>query len=119
MNNINIRTTDGRSLEVDRVEDLDLDLTPVTLESGRHLDEHGAEDLVTELLETAGRPLPAHLRPVGRPPLSGVPGESSARIAFRASPDLRDRAEQEARRRGMKVSQLAREALTSYLAHHH
>jgi hypothetical protein len=57
---------------------------------------------------------PQVVRP-GRRSLSGAE-HHSPRVSFRVSDDLRDAAEREAKRRGLSLSQLAREALEKYLA---
>lgn len=111
---ITIRTGDGVSIDASIGDDIDLDLHPVTLPNGRVLDEAGAEDLAAELLEAAGRPLPDHLKRVGRPSLSGT-GKSSPHVSFRVPEALRHKAETEAQRRGLSVSQLARQALEEHL----
>ena len=50
----------------------------------------------------------------GRPSLSGR-AAASPHVGFRVSPELRDEAEAIARRRGLTVSALAREALQEYV----
>lgn len=50
----------------------------------------------------------------GRPSLTGKAAESPS-VGFRLTPELRARAEQVARRRGITVSALARTALEQYL----
>jgi hypothetical protein len=50
----------------------------------------------------------------GRPSLNGKP-EPSPHVGFRVSPELRDRATELARQRGVSLSQLAREALEQYV----
>lgn len=54
-------------------------------------------------------------RRVGRPSLTGRP-DHSPHVSFRATPELRAKAEQRAAREGKTVSQLAREAFEKYLA---
>lgn len=110
---ITIRTTDGHVIETTSGEDVDLDAHPLTLSDGTVLDEAGADDLAAELLEASGRPLPDHLKPVGRPSLSGA--RTSPHVSFRVPRALRSRAEAEARRRGVSVSHLARQALEEHL----
>ena len=53
-------------------------------------------------------------RRAGRPSLTGTSAHSP-HVTFRITPDLKAQAEREARHRGITVSQLAREALESYL----
>jgi hypothetical protein len=52
----------------------------------------------------------------GRPSLNGKP-EPSPHVGFRVSPELRDRATELARQRGVSLSQLARDALEQYVSH--
>lgn len=110
---ITIRTTDGQIIETTSGAEVDLDVPPLTLSSGRVLDEAGAEDLAAELLEAAGRPLPDHLKRGGRPSLSGA--KTSPHVSFRVPRALRGKAEVEAQRRGVSVSHLARQALEEHL----
>ena len=51
----------------------------------------------------------------GRPSLNGKPAPSP-HVGFRVSPELRQQADALARRRGITLSQLAREALEHYVA---
>ncbi len=96
-----IRLSDGtRFVAVDSDEEMD--------------DLPGQDQLVDEVLESVGRPLPDHLRG-GRPSLHGGSGASPL-VAFRLPPEVRRRAEAEASRRGVSLSQLAREALEHELA---
>ena len=50
----------------------------------------------------------------GRPSLSGK-AAASPHVGFRVSPELREQADALARRRGISLSQLAREALEHYV----
>lgn len=50
----------------------------------------------------------------GRPSLTGKP-TASPHVGFRVSPELREQADALARRRGISLSQLAREALEQYV----
>jgi len=50
----------------------------------------------------------------GRPSLTGKPA-ASPHVGFRVSPELRKQADNLARRRGISLSQLAREALEHYV----
>ena len=111
---ITIRTTDGQAIETTSGVEVDLDTHPLTLPSGRVLDEAGAQDLAADLLEAAGRPLPERLKRTGRPSLSGG-SKTSPHVSFRVPETLRTRAEAEATRRGVSVSQLARQALEEHL----
>lgn len=110
---ITIRTTDGQVIETTSGEDVDLDVHLLTLSSGRVLDEAGAEDLAAELPEAARRPLPDHLKRGGRPSLPGA--KASPHVSFRVPRALRGKAEVEARRRGVSVPHLARQALEEHL----
>lgn len=75
------------------------------------------EALVEELADEAERGddlSTARRESVGRPALSGE--GASPRISFRASPELNAAAQRRADEEGKSLSELAREALTSYLA---
>lgn len=50
----------------------------------------------------------------GRPSLTGHPSPSPS-VGFRVTPELRAQAEDVARRKGLSVSELAREALQEYV----
>jgi Ribbon-helix-helix protein, copG family len=54
-------------------------------------------------------------RAAGRPSLTG-PGRHSPQVSARVAAELRDAAEQQARREGKSVSQLIRELLERYLS---
>lgn len=110
---ITIRTADGQSIETVSGVEVDLDTHPLTLPSGRVLDEAGARDVAADLLDAAGRPLPERLR-AGRPSLSGR-SRTSPHVSFRVPETLRAKAEAEAARRGVSVSRLARHALEEHL----
>jgi hypothetical protein len=102
---IEVRLPDGSSVQAVDAGDAQLDE-----ESEVQLAQF-AEDV----LEAAGRPLPENLRVVGRPSLHGGSGHSPT-VAFRLPQASREQAEELARRRGITVSQLAREALERELA---
>ena len=92
-------------------DDVDLDEEPITLPSGRVIDNAGAEALVEETLaEIRGR----NLIP-GRKSLSGGT-KHSPRVQFRVPEKLRERAEKRAQEEGVTLSVLAREAFEHYLA---
>jgi predicted HicB family RNase H-like nuclease len=83
--------------------DVDLEGEDVRLADGTRLTEEVAEAIVEEVRRRGGRPS-----------LSGAPARSP-QIAFRVSPEVRDRAERAAADEGKTVSQLAREALEARL----
>ena len=56
----------------------------------------------------------ARRRRVGRPPLGGK-GESSPRISLRITPQLHRAVKQRAKLEGRSISDLAREAISSYV----
>ena len=84
--------------------DVDLDRDDVRLADGTRLTEQKAADIVDEVRRRGGRPS-----------LTGEPAVSP-RIAFRVTPDVRDRAAGIAAREGKTISQLAREALEARVA---
>jgi predicted DNA-binding protein len=73
-------------------------------------DEAYWEQAAEEVLESASRPLPEHLKTPGRPSLSGGEGVSPA-VSFRLPKKQREAAEALARERGLTLSQLARQLL--------
>jgi predicted HicB family RNase H-like nuclease len=83
--------------------DVDLEREDVRLADGTRLTQEVAEAIVEEVRRRSGRPS-----------LSGAPARSP-QIAFRVSPEVRDRAERAAADEGKTVSQLAREALEARL----
>lgn len=78
--------------------DVDLDRDEVLLSDGSRLTRELAEQLTEEI------------RRGGRPSLSGK-RQTSPQIAFRVSPEIRDKAADMAARQHKTLSQLAREAL--------
>lgn len=80
------------------------------------LSDEQVDVIVDETIEAAlsgkGTWHPAPTR--GRPSLNGKP-EPSPHVGFRVSPELRDRATELARQRGVSLSHLAREALEHYV----
>ena len=84
--------------------DVDLDTDDVRLPDGTRLNGQHADEIVEEVRRRAGRPS-----------LTGEPAVSP-RIAFRVTPDVRDRAAGIAAREGKTISQLAREALEARVA---
>ncbi len=92
---------------------------PVRTASGRELTEQDVEHLADEFErdDPEARPrVVGRLGEVrkGRPSLKGQ-AAASPRVSFRTTDDLRARAEDRAAREGKTVSQVAREALESYL----
>lgn len=87
---------------------VDLDKNPVTLPSGRVLDEAGARALADETLR--------ELRP-GRPSLHGDSG-ASPEVRFRLEPQVKEELDSFARNRGVTPSQVMRDALRLYLDEH-
>jgi hypothetical protein len=87
----------------------------VTLKDGTVLDDETTERIIGEVEDAvlAGRGTATFPRK-GRPSLSGR-AAASPHVGFRVSPELRDEAEAIARRRGLTVSALAREALQEYV----
>lgn len=90
---------------------VDLDEEPITLPSGRVIDEAGAEALVEE---TVAELRSRNLLP-GRKSLSGGT-KHSPRVQFRVPEEIRERAEKRAAEDGVSLSVLARKALERYLA---
>ncbi|MGH7714502.1 MAG: ribbon-helix-helix protein, CopG family [Vulcanimicrobiaceae bacterium] len=83
--------------------DVDLDRDEVRLPSGKRLTANIAYEIVEDVRRAGGRP--------------SLSGESahSPRIAFRVTPEVRERAAKVAAAEGKTVSQLAREALEARL----
>ena len=79
------------------------------------LTDEQADQIVEETVEAAlsGKGT-WHYPQRGRPSLSGKPA-TSPHVGFRVSPELREQADALARRRGISLSQLAREALEQYV----
>jgi hypothetical protein len=92
-------------------DDGDLDKEPITLPSGRVIDNAGAEALARETLAAARN---RNLIP-GRKSLSGG-STHSPRVQFRVPDEIREKAEKRAKEKGVTLSVLAREALEQYLA---
>ncbi len=84
--------------------DIDLDREAVRLADGTRLTPEVAAQIVEDARRAAGRPS-----------LTG-PGKHSPQVSARVPRELRDAAEQQARREGKSVSQLIRELLERYLA---
>lgn len=88
--------------------EIDLESEVILDSEGRHIDQAYVDEVVKVAHE--------HLdRRAGRPSLTGTSAHSP-QVTFRVTPELKARAEHEARLRGTTVSQLAREAFERYLA---
>ena len=79
------------------------------------IDDATADQIVSEVESAvlAGRGTVTYPRK-GRPSLTGDPAASPS-VGFRVTPELRSQAESVAKRKGMSVSALAREALEEYV----
>lgn len=84
--------------------DVDLARDDIRLADGSRLTEELAAGIVDQVRRSSGRPS-----------LSGQPA-ASPQIAFRVTPDIRQRAAEVAAREGKTISQLAREALEQRVA---
>lgn len=87
---------------------VDLDKDPITLPSGRVLDEAAAREMARESLRELRR---------GRPSLHGNTG-ASPEVRFRLEPHVKAELDSFARDRGVTPSQVMREALRQYLDRH-
>ncbi|MFM8349910.1 MAG: CopG family transcriptional regulator [Actinomycetales bacterium] len=87
---------------------VDLDKDPVTLPSGRVIDEAAAQTMADETLHELRR---------GRPSLHGKPG-ASPEVRFRLEPGVKQELDYLARQRGVTPSQVMRDALRAYLQEH-
>lgn len=88
--------------------DVDLDAEVILDSRGRRVDQAYADRALAEVEADVARR-------AGRPSLTGR-SEHSPHVSFRTTPELKARAEQEARSRGVTVSALAREAFERYLS---
>lgn len=88
--------------------DVDLGSDDVRDRAGRRITQEYVDAAVANVHAKVGR---------GRPSLS-APGSRSPQVTFRLPSDLRDEAEEQARREGAKISDVARKALEEYLARH-
>jgi hypothetical protein len=84
--------------------------------AGIEMTDDNVDRLVEETVEAAlsGKGT-WHFPQRGRPSLTGKSAQSP-HVGFRVSPELREQAAELARRRGISLSQLAREALEHYVA---
>lgn len=89
--------------------------TPTTKSTTVAFDDATVDHIVSEVdaAVEAGRGSVTFPRK-GRPSLTGEPTASPS-VGFRVTPELRAQAEDVARRRGVSVSELAREALQEYV----
>ena len=92
-------------------DDVDLDQDPITLPSGRVIDNKGAEALVEETLAAAQK---RGLLP-GRKSLSGGRHHSPV-VAVRLPDAVRDKLVNRAKAEGRSVSAVIREGVERYLA---
>jgi hypothetical protein len=86
--------------------DVDLEREVIRDSRGRRITSEYVERAVADVQAKTGR---------GRPSLTGRAARSP-QVTFRLSPDLRAKAEAQAKREGKRVSQVARAALEQYLA---
>ena len=83
--------------------------------AGIEMTDENVDRLVEETIEAALREDAVwHYPQRGRPSLTGK-AAASPHVGFRVSPELREQADALARRRGISLSQLAREALEHYV----
>ncbi len=86
--------------------DVDLDEEEIYTPSGHRLTDAVADEIAGDALRQVR---------AGRPSLTG-PGQHSPQVSARVPPELHDQAEQQARREGIRLSQLIRKALELYLS---
>jgi hypothetical protein len=94
------------------VTEVDLDEEPITLPSGRVLDEKAAEQFGREVADRA-----AARRRAGRPSLSGA-GLHSPHMSVRVKPELKGAVDKIAERDGVRASDVLRAALEEYVDAH-
>ena len=99
-----IQLSDGNTVDIDSIEDIDLD-TEVVYFEGQRLTEAQAQVIARDI---AAR----HGRKGGRPRLA----EDTSRLGLRLPRELRDRLRDAAHAAGISESELAREAIDDYLA---
>lgn len=85
--------------------DVDLNVEDVRWESGHRVTQSAVDDLVTDL----------HERTAGRPSLT-APGAHSPSVTLRFPTPVLERIDAEAARRGVRRSEIVREAVELYLA---
>ena len=90
--------------------DVDLDLNPITLPSGKVLDNEAAADLGERVAARVARNR-------GRPSLTH-PGVHSPQVSSRVNPELKTAIEDIASREGIRPAEVVRQALQEYVAAH-
>ena len=90
--------------------DTDLDIEPITLPSGRILDEAGAEKFAQEVLERV------RARRNGKSTSHEAEHDPSPILHFRVPEPMHEEVVERAAEEGISVSRLARKALEQYLA---
>jgi hypothetical protein len=88
--------------------DVDLDREDIRDRAGRRITQQYVDEAVADIRARTGR---------GRPPLAGT-GSASPQVTFRLTAELRAQVEDQARKEGTQVSEVARKALEKYLARH-
>ena len=88
--------------------DVDLETEVVLDSDGRRIDQAYVDEVVVKAHEYLDQR-------AGRPSLTGR-AQHSPQVTFRVTPELKARAEAEAKARGTTVSQLAREAFERFFA---
>jgi len=91
-------------------QDVDLDLNPITLPSGKVLDNEAAADLGERVAARVARNR-------GRPSLTH-PGVHSPQVSSRVNPELKTAIEDIASRDGIRPADVVRQALQEYVATH-
>jgi hypothetical protein len=91
-------------------DDVDLDLNPITLASGKVLDNEAAAVLGERVAARVARDR-------GRPSLT-QPGVHSPQVSSRVNPELKSAIEDIASRDGIRPADVVRQALQEYVAAH-
>ena len=91
-----------------RGPDVDLTTEVIVDSDGRRIDAAYVDEVVTLAHDTLDRR-------AGRPSLTGK-AERSPQVTFRVTPEMKARAEKQARAEGTTVSQLARRAFEQFLS---
>ena len=94
--------------EVASGPDVDLDRDEVRDRRGRRITQEYVDEAVADVHAKVGR---------GRPTLAGT-RSASPQVTFRLTAELRAEVEEQARKEGTQVSDVARKALEEYLARH-
>jgi hypothetical protein len=100
-----VRIGGGKTAELESVEEINLDETPIYFE-GKRLTEAGAEALAKEILSRRGAL-------GGRPPISP---DGVSRIGARVPTPLRDKLREYANAHKVHEADVIRDALAAYLA---